>query len=873
MGEKTIKISFAVDETSARKAKTLIDDLTRSVDRLVQSTSRVGAAMGGMGGGNVAGGSSVTMRSGRMPMGGASHMAASGGIVASVLGVQSPTALRGLVSGTQSAFQNVSASVKTFVDKATADISKLQKAVDSLGKSFGSISMPTGGMGGGGGGAGGGGAPSAGGNAPAPARGTGGGPGPTGGGGGGGHGGGGSIFGKGGINGYIGSHVTNFASNVGLPGPVANGLGRLAGGVGLVGGAAIAALGAYEFGAASFEKQRAQQVAFTLDQPIKNQSRRAAVASNFNELNSAVQNRDVMKQHAFRQTMNNKEIMGSINNVTLQREQLEAGFNRISLTGMGKNALEKMKGWAGNTFGDFASYVSGQDLSPAEKSTMLEMARENAFRDMPAQQAAKFKSAWASQEALQDPTNSMMVNRIAGGAMSRVKTMRSMGMSAGTRKRKDGSEVFSYEDQEQKLMRGGWDFGDQAAGHQQLLGIGSGYSSQIGAIGLVSAGIGGLTNAAQLVHAGGSMAGSNKAGGSMYRAAQRSIGSGGLDVAVGRELFGNVASHAASTGQFGGSIAAEQYASSTAGLIAGGDSIPLDVGGQQRRASMIQSGMSAFGGFTGGGKAPLYQATSNMGAIAAAGGYGAKSEAIRSMDPALLKTIAAGGDVPPWAAALGVGKEEATKFLQYQAKVGLFEVRDSSLSGTAATTMAKVREAEKNGGSFLSVVDAEMGALKQGKKESKRAFQGRQAAVQTRIATDLGAAMFASKLVADPETGAGIFMGQIAGRNLKGKGVGAAGPKGAEAIYLNDQAALVKDESERVKAVNDITADHVGSGGSLAARKGAAAGVRAAARGQDGSIESSAQDAASALAAFAATVKNSKVAQSPITKTTGGGKK
>lgn len=861
---KTIKIAFAVDEQSARKAKTLVDDITRSVEKLVSATQRAGQAMGGLGGG-------VTNKtvSSSGARGGITHFGtpagaggkAGGGIVANLMGGDAGS-IRQLITTTQQGFQTVTTSVSTFVDRAEANVKRLQRAIDALGGSMGKA-MPSGardvdfGSGPGGFSAG---------NAPGgpavpgvnPSN-SGGGRGRPGGGGGapepdGWGPGGKSMWGPGGWRGYVGDRVGALGNTLGLPGPMVNmakGFAGRFGGAAAVGGAV---LGAYEYGAGAFENQRAAQLKFTLDQPLLNQSRRAAVAAVGQNLYGAVQSRDVAKQIAFIQTMKNKEVMGSINNTTLQREQLEAAFNPLTLGGMAGNLKERFKGFVGNTYGDFMGWVSGQQLPEATKKNMLEMARENAMRNMPVEQAQKFQQAWGAQEALNDPMAMNMVNRVMGGALGRVQAMRSAGMSAGTRKLKDGSTVMAYEDEEQKLLKGGWTIGDKAAGHQQLLHVGAGYGKAVGPIGLISAGIGGLGNAAELVKMGGMLGGSVGAGGSFLKQVQRSIGRGGLDVAVGRDLFGGLSQQMSAGGMYGNGGLAAKAMDQAASLVAGGTGVPFDVAQQQYRMQSLMQGNAALGGFMNGSKAPLYQATSLMGAIGARGGYDAGAEMLMKMDPMQLQAIASGGPIPEALKGM-VTQEDAQKFLKTGRKQPFLELQDYMFKdGSPQRKMLEDLRGSYDGDAQALILDKTKGMT--GKAKAKE---------QDRLAKVLGGMLVGGGVAGSLQEGEGIVDTMLLGTTgkLKGHGVGAAAPKGPEAKALEDQAKLLKTESTMVDKLTKFIDFFIGEGGSTGMAKTAQGGVAAAAAGQGSSVESAAQDAATALFRMAAVMKQSTSKAAP----------
>jgi hypothetical protein len=814
MSEKQIKISFAIDETSAKRAKLLIDDITRSIQGLVEASSRVGGALsqamgGGRGGMSVGGSPSITVRGGKTGGGGTSHASSAAGrgsgsgIVTQLLGTSDVGAIRSLVTGTKQAFTGVGADVKTFVDKASSDIGKLQTAVDNLGKSFKDLKGTD--IGGGGYGGGGGGGP----------RGGGGGdwsvkfnhrdPGlpddpfesakPK------------HKFGR-----MTPIDDPGIESSKKIFGAIAGGrvgdiLSTISPVGGAVFGAAKAGFGIGESINQNFADERLARINQTINQPFDTLNRKAQIAQPFLRMHAAVQQKDASTMQAFSDAMNDKEVMKSLGKLNIRREaiELDPRLNTSTATGVAKEAWNSFKNMLSDKTGvssDQAyAFINSTGVDEVTQKTMRDIFRDNAVAGLDPQAAAQFQQAVDAKRQLQDPTTAMLRNEVYGNAMGRVHQARSIGMSTAIRKNKDGRMTSALEDEEQQLMRGGWTIADKAAGRQQLLSVGLGYGKAVGPIGLISAGIGGLTNAAELVKAGGSMGGSVAAGKSFYQAAQRSVGRGGLDVAVGRDLFGAMAHKAQSSGAYGGSRAAEQTASMMAGLVAGGSTSPLDVGDQQRRMNLVMQGNETFAGFTQGTAAPLYQATSLTGAIAASGGYGGKAEYLRKLPPELLTTIARGGDIPAGAKAVGITADDASKFLKFNRSAPLFEVDEDRFDATTSTgkTLRDVRAAEATGGDFMDVVKSRTGEIKTGEKPKD--FQKRRAKIALEVATDLGASMYASGLSPTQDAGTGVFLGQMAQDKdmapfLKGKGVGAAAPAGAEKEALEQQADVKKRHGE-----------------------------------------------------------------------------
>lgn len=876
MADKQIKIAFAVDETSARKAKALIDDMTRAVDKLIASASRVSSALGSGGGGTSVGRKTLGYGSGGM-----SHVAtpagnkAGGSIISNILG--DTGSMRGLATGAEQAFTKVTASIKTFVGQTNTELGKLQRTVDNLVTSMGKLG-PVGGGGfgghggsaGGGGGGFGGGVPSVPGSPPPIPGGvkkspSGQGPPPIP-----------DMTAEAKYDPWRISHGSFKLAPGGGTGAMPQALGQLmrgdiqgfmSSGLGQFSGVGAAAYAGFKAGDAIngfMQNERAARVEYTLNQPFERMQRKAEMAQPFLMMHNAVNSRDAASMLAYNKALNRDDIKKSIGQVALRKETVEHALSTMTAAGAGKEIISQARNWAsgktGLTSDDFAGFINGIDpatLSETSKLNMIEIMRKKAEANLGPEAMKQLAGAMQNERTVMDPTTAMLVNEVYGNAMGRTKMMRAAGLSTGNVKMKGGGMGSRVEALQAKLMEGGWDMGDYTAGHQQLLGIGTGYSKAVSGIGLVSAGIGGLSNAAQLVQMGGTVGGSVAAGRAFYKGAQSSIGRGGLDVAVGRELFGQVGQNAMSSGQFGGAGATD-VARMYAGLIGGGAGAPLDVGEQQRRASMVMQGNAAFGRFTSGAEAPLYQATSLMGAMGATGGYSLATEALTQMKPELLTQMARGGEVPRWAKSLGLGQDEASKFLEYNRKAPLFEVIDQLVpEGTqAAQTLSRVRTAEESGGDFMTVAKEEMAGVKKKKGESGKAYARRRALAAQNIAEDLGAAMYASHLTSSPEEGTGIFLGQMAQDKelapyLKGKGVGAAAPTGAEKEALGKQAEVMAGHARTIAEKVDKLVTQLSP---KAMEAGAEAGV-AATRSLDESFSDTIDSASLALSNMSKAMK------------------
>lgn len=867
-GARQIRFQIAVDEVSARKAKALVDDLTRSVERLVQTASRAGSALQGLGGG---GGVNVTARRTPGPgQGGIGHMAAAnakGGVVANILGGDA-SAVRNLVTSSQQAFSSVSAAIKTFVDRAESDVQRLTRAVAQLqrglGGGVGSVSF---------------GGPSS----YAPGRGPSGTllgmpglpqalPGPGGAplplpGGGGGRGAGGGPKGPGFFGGIWGG-AQQVGGMAGLGG-VSGALGMLSR-FGVVGGAVAAGAAGYEYLAGASQEGRVANLRYTVNEPLERLNRRAAVAAPFQQIYGRTRHGDVAYGMAVQQTLRDTNVMSSLRFSHNQREELAlrlSGIEDPTLRSVGKRLRSAL---SQNTIAEDMSYGGVMALLPGmapdrldstSRKTLREISEEIALRGMSPEQAQQFQQAVTAREALMDPRLAANANRLYHSAMGNVGMARHGFLSTGMTRDAEGNVIgHAMTDLEASLTAQGYGVGEYAGARRQLVSTaGKGYLGRIGATRLLNMQYGGLQGADSLLRAGGILSGGVGGGLGFLNAVQGSIGRGGLDVTAGSELFSALTSRMLGTGQYQGN-SAEAFARMAAAVVGGGAGAPMDVAEQMRRAAMFEGGLTNFGSLTSGAKAPLYQATSMFGAMGAMGGYGGGAEALMRMDPGLAMAIARGADIPDWAKGQGVTQEAAQKFLRYQRRAPLFEVVDDLYAGTeTGALLGEVRKAEAGGGSFMDA----FAARTKGLKGRARAHE------EQRLAELLGGALYTQGLAASPEAGAGTFLSQFSqaegygAGTLRGRGAGAAGPAGPEAAALQTEASQLRADSKIIAANIAKLTTAIAALPALSA--GGQAGVAAAAGGPD-SIQG-------AQAAFVTAVREMTRAMSEATRQLSGMRK
>jgi hypothetical protein len=806
--EKQLKISVSPDEVSFRKAKLLVDDLTRSIEKLAKAST-------GIGGSGVLG-----VTAGNRTLMGLGPNTGSGGrpnqptgVVSQILGGDAGS-VRTLVTGTQQAFNQVGTGIRTFIERATNDVQRLTRSIQELQRASGGV--------GGGGGGGGGTIPGMGPvnpYGPTMMAGPGGGtmPGhaqhaPPGGGGGGPSWWNQPLPGSAGFRQWAGGRASAAANFLGLPPQAAASIGRFASANAVGAGLGAGMIGAYEFGAKAFEGTRGAQLGFALDEPFARTSRAATIASMGHSLYGAARGGDVSQVAAWAKTVQNRDLMRALGSGELQKEQalLQTGLGP-SFGGMARGAWDTVKQKAGGLFGAGAQLMSGLqsgtflggtagglaggpggDLGRASGMSELDIKLQRNLMDSQAEQASRFQTAVHATQMLTDPEWQMEANSYYSGAMGNV-ALRRHGYY-GVPKGQDAT-VYMKE-REARLRAQGYDPGAEAGARNAIVaGAGMGYL-QGGLSGTEVLGLqgGGAQNVVGTAALAGRLGGGVDAGLNYTRVAvggkggRGDIGAGGLDVSTGSHVLNQLLTRAANTGQFGAGNTGFEYASQMASLIAGGPGAPNDAGVQARLAPAIMGGEATFGKMTGGSMAPLYEAKALTDAISATGGYSMASEALMKAPPGLLKAIAGGADVPEWLGGQFEGgaaeaRSAAKTFMNDQARSPFVATVDELVQGKAKTLLGQVRSAEEAGGSYKDV------------------FRGKSAAEQRKMAEILGPLTAGAS--AENEMGMGTLLSGLGASEgyggLRGKGSHAVGPQGSEKSALGDQSSALADAAKTMK--------------------------------------------------------------------------
>jgi hypothetical protein len=133
---KALRFTIAIDEGSARRARSFVQELTSDVERLITTAQRAASAMGNMGGGVGA----VSVESRRSGGDATAQRAASatqktgilGRVLQTVVGGGSSESLRGVSKDVESTLQASSAAIRGFANAAEADVTRVSRALTQL---------------------------------------------------------------------------------------------------------------------------------------------------------------------------------------------------------------------------------------------------------------------------------------------------------------------------------------------------------------------------------------------------------------------------------------------------------------------------------------------------------------------------------------------------------------------------------------------------------------------------------------------------------------------------------------------------------------------------------------------------------------------
>lgn len=650
------------------------------------------------------------------------------------------------------------------------------------------------------------------------------------------------LWGPRGFAGYAEGRGQALGRTLGLPMGGPNMLGQgakaLGGSVGLIGGVALAGAALWNYGGSSFEDVRAARIDFQQSQPFVKRGAAMAGLGLYQDQFAAIQSGSISRMTAFRKAMNDPEVMKSIYNTELDQEARDLKFhnnpqsarswylkgkdwiqskaaNAFQSTAEGgvsvENTVGKLVGSALSMIpgiGVLSSAASGaagalidtsvngnlQKLPDADGKSILQLQQAQSFADTATEKANRLKAAANFYSMRQDPRFSMVEDRINTSSLSRLNAARMAGRRVGFDKKGN----LNYEKWQADLTKGGWVEGQDIAGHQQLLQLGAGYGAGgIGPRQIAALGMAGLGNAANIVQMGGILGGSVAAGSlnsGLLGDLQHSIGKGGLDVAVGRDLFTTMAGQMLQSGGWGaGNTAASAIntAASMVGMVDANGHPTINVAQQQRMMGLYTQSDAALGDFTKGTASGIHNAMSTINAMAALGGkYSIDVENLRDMSPTQLLAIARGADVPAFYSGSDINQKSAEKFLRLSAPTGMATFADKNLvgSGPNRILMDRIRAEEAGGGSVASLI----------RKDTEHMSDAERNMYTMNIGSRY-AGMIHRDIEKTPDQALASLLPlfQLEGlytTKVNGKGVGVAGPSGPEGWSLKEKAEMLRQE-------------------------------------------------------------------------------
>lgn len=614
--DKAITFSFKVDQRSLEQTKNAIRQLTAEVKILVETMARAGSAMGGLGGGSPrglfggasgskagsgGGGAQTTIRSGSVLTDGITNDAKGLSIVARA-GVD---AMKQMTSGVS---QSVTGQVR--------EIERLKNSLKDLNVEYQKFS---------------GGPP----------------------------GGGGSGFGRQdyssdiarkmvGVRNEIAMNEVAHAKTAGGGGFV--GLGQqivTRGGIDLVVGAGAAASGgffagagmkllgagvavtggmkAYDAAVRAMTSQEAANVGQQLNERQQTMGRQAAFGQVFGGTSQAIYGGSISSGWALAKAMRDQGLMkslgmGEARDRALQLKQGYAGggssssllhfsddMSALSTVGFGGIMKQAYQRQANNLrYGfDWINGFGNPEIKSTAKQTYDtkdEIAFQVAKRNLSVERVQEL-SQGAANIKQSDPRFSEMMDRIYGEAGGRVSGGRVGGFGGGTIKKGPYAGYDAQDVMEASLTRQGFSFGEEMGRRRGMGGIaGWGLRGALGGGAGLSAAAGGMTGIENLMGLGEQFGGIG-GGGRLYNAAQKGIGSGGMDVTAGSNLYAALAESAKSSGQFGFGMS---FQPALEGLASMG--VTGSTGGDMMRSKMLAAGMGGWNSQLNGGIDPLQMA-------------------------------------------------------------------------------------------------------------------------------------------------------------------------------------------------------------------------------------------------------------------------
>lgn len=440
---------------------------------------------------------------------------------------------------------------------------------------------------------------------------------------------------------------------------------------------------------------------FAVSHPISLQQNIAGAISPFRAIANAGIGKNYASMLAWKQVFARPDIMKAVSDVRLNKETIATAMEDRIVNGRMKELWSRFQRAGAVTIGlevsDWATKEAeaGRSIPDADLKSMRALERQLKQEQLMSQRGQALNDAHAAVAAQMNPYTSLMVNEIGQNYIGRYRTLAGAGLRTGIIRRPGQPDMTSYEYYEAQARRQGFTNADRPSNYQQVLGIGRGYNRIFGGFTLLKASIGGFGNLGEIAKTAGMIGGSVDAGKHYSLGlAQHTVGRGGIDVAVGRDLYGSISKAALGTGMYN-SENLNWSTQNMAAMVYGGGQ---DVAGQQRSLYGFQIGNELNQTYTSGSRSPLHRLIAVQSAIAATGNKwdGAAIDLLKiGNDPRLLNSLAAGGKIPGWADASLT--KEMIQAHQAGLRRGKFaEVVDSVVASSDPTRRALAKELREN---------------------------------------------------------------------------------------------------------------------------------------------------------------------------------
>ncbi len=468
-----------------------------------------------------------------------------------------------------------------------------------------------------------------------------------------------------------------------------------------------------------------------LADPMQRLNRAAAFGQTFGGTAMAIRGGSISSGWAMKRALENSGMMDVLRDTTLRTQQAHLGTGydvgtfkglysqgKQGLFGFGRylidhpGALNPFSSGDGGTTNDERGRKYDAGLSPEYKSKEA-IAYTNAMRDMSSQKAQELAQAQRAILAA-DPRFAATLDRTYGEAGMRVGLGRMGGYSGGIdpRTRLDRMDVLDA-----RLAAQGYNLSEYMSARRNLGGTaGWGYRGALGTQ-AISMGYGGFSGAEGLFGMGAQFGGGAGGGHAMINAIQSSIGGGGgMDVTAGSNMFGGLMQSAMGSGNFGFGMNPQVAMQALAAMGATGET-----GGDMRMARILQGGMGSWGNRLSGGIDPLQQALNVSAANVGMGGaeWGAKS-AVMGLGPTEMLSILRGGpgNMPSYLTDVGASYGDVSGYHRAQQNT-MFARNWQGQFGEGTAAAGALSGIQGAGGDWVSYIKGRMGTKGHGSLESE----------------------------------------------------------------------------------------------------------------------------------------------------------